>query len=217
LRGIVRIEQAGAAAFIIGTLAMVGVMALHPSGVSHAPEAGTVLQLGFIVHAVAIAVAPILTFGAFILSRSIGLANAASVLAFFFYAFGAIMVMLAAVMSGFVATRLIDMQLAATGADQQMLHALLRLEWILNQSFATLHVAFFSAAIALYALAWSGKGALAAAVQVTGFLIGIGIFAWLLSGTLVLNVHGMGAVVLAQGAWSILAAVGLLARTSAKE
>lgn len=212
-----RIEQAGAAALMIGTLAMLGVMALHPSGVPHSPEAGKLLQLGLVVHIVAIAVAPVLTFGAFALSRSIGFASPAAALAFFFYAFGALMVVLAATMSGFVATRLIDMQMAATGADQQMLHAVLRLEWLLNQSFATLHVAFFSAAIALYALAWSGKGALAAAVQVAGFLVGIGIFAWLVSGTLVLNVHGMGAVVLAQGAWFVLAALGLLARGPAKE
>jgi hypothetical protein len=35
-------------------------------------------------------------------------------------------------------------------------------------------------------------------------MIGVGVFAWLVSGALELNVHGMGAVVIAQGLWSRL-------------
>lgn len=206
------IERAGALALILGTLAMLGVMALHPSGVPHNAEAGRVILLGIVVHGVAIAVAPMLTFGMFTLTRSIGFAKPAASLGFFFYLFGAVAVMLAATMSGLVAPRLIQALAAATGPDKELLHGLLRLEWYLNQSFATLHVGFFSAALVLYALAWPEKGVLAAAIQIVGFIAGIGIFAWLVSGTLTLNVHGMGAVVLAQGAWFILAALGLLAR-----
>lgn len=212
-----KIERAGALALILGTLAMLGVMGLHPSGVPHNADAGRVILLGIVVHGVAIAVAPVLTFGTFALTRSIGIANPAASLAFFFYLFGAITVMLAATMSGLVAPRLIQALTAATGADKDLLHGLLRLEWYLNQSFATLHVGFFSAAIAFYAFAWPEKGLLAAAVKIVGFIVGIGVFAWLVSGTLTLNVHGMGAVVILQGVWFVLAAVGLLARPSAPE
>jgi hypothetical protein len=211
-----RLETAGALALIAGTAAMVAVMALHPSGVpsGHAAEVAGTLRLGVVVHAVAIAVAPLLTFGAFVLTRSIGFAVAPAALAFFLYLFGALAVMLAATMSGLVAPRLIEAQLAATGADQSMVHALLRLEWYMNQAFATLHVALFSGAIVLWALAWPGRGILAAAIQVIGLIAGLGVFAWLVSGTLTLDVHGMGAVVLAQGAWLVLAAFGLLTRKS---
>lgn len=205
------IERAGAAALILGTLAMLGVMALHPSGVAHTPDSAKTLQLAFVVHAVAIASAPALTFGMFVLSRSIGFEQPAASLAFFFYLFGAIAVMLAATMSGFVATRLIESGMTE-GADQAMTHGLLRLEWQLNQAFATLHVALFSIAIALCALCWPERGLLAAAIQTVGLLVGAGIFAWLVSGTLTLNVHGMGAVVLAQGLWFILAGLGLANR-----
>ncbi|HJU41129.1 MAG TPA: hypothetical protein VJ724_16280, partial [Tahibacter sp.] len=166
-----------------------------------------------VVHGVAIAAAPVLTFGMFALSRSIGFAKPASALAFFFYLFGAIAVMLAATMSGLVAPRLIE-ALMMPSADKDLLHGLLRLEWFLNQSFATVHVALFSGAIALYAAAWPDRGPLAAVVQIAGFLVGIGVFAWLASGTLTLNVHGMGAVVIMQGAWFILAGVGLAFRPS---
>lgn len=206
------IERAGALALILGTVAMLGVMALHPSGVPHDADAGRVMLLGIVVHGVAIAVAPVLTFGMFALSRSIGFANPAASLAFFFYLFGAITVMLAATMSGLVAPRLIQSLTAATGADKDLMHGLLRLEWYLNQSFATLHVAFFSGALVLYALAWPEKGVLAAAIQIAGFLVGLGVFGWLVSGTLTLNVHGMGAVVVAQGAWFVLAGIGLWRR-----
>lgn len=210
-----KLERAGAMALIVGTVAMVGVMALHPSGVSgHAGEVAKTLRLGVIVHAVAIATAPLLAFGFFALTRSIGFGNAPATLAFFFYLFGAVAVMLAATMSGLVAPRLIEAQRAAAGADQAMIHALLRLEWYLNQSFATLHVAMFSGAIALWALSWPDKGILAAAIQIAGLVVGLGIFAWLVSGALDLNVHGMGAVVLAQSAWIVLAAFGLLSRNA---
>lgn len=205
-------ERAGALALIFGTLAMLGVMALHPSGIPHSADADRVMLLGIVVHGVAIAVAPVLTFGAFALTRSIGFEKPWASLALFFYLFGAIAVMCAATMSGLVAPRLIQSLAAATGAEKDLLHGLLRLEWYLNQSFATLHVAFFSAALVFYALAWPEKGVLAAAIQIVGFVVGLGVFAWLVSGTLTLNVRGMGAVVFAQGAWFVLAGIGLWRR-----
>ena len=205
------IERAGAAALILGTIAMLGVMALHPSGVAHADEAAKTLLLGRIVHDVAIGAAPALTFGLFALTRSIGFDRPGASLAFFFYLFGALTVMLAATMSGLIAPRLMELQLAKP-AEQAEIHNLLRLEWFMNQAFATLHVALFSIAIALWSLVWPERGVLAAAIQIVGLLVGVGILAWLFSGMLTLNVHGMGAVVIAHGAWIILAAIGLAAR-----
>jgi len=210
----VKIEQAGAAALILGTVVTIGLMALHPSGI-HGADAGeiaAILHLNVLVHGTAIAAAPLLTFGMFALTRNISFANAPAALAFFFYVFGALAVMLAATMSGIVATRLFEALNEAAGASQDAIRELLRLEWYLNQAFATLHVTLFSAAIALWAFAWPAKGALAAAIQVTGLLVGVGILVWFASGSLPLNVHGVGAVVLAHGVWTILAAIGLLSR-----
>jgi hypothetical protein len=207
-----KLEEAGAAALIAGTIAMIGVMALHPTGIGHADDVAKTLRLGLIVHAIAIGGAPLLTFGAFALTRSIGFDKPLASLGFVAYAFGAVAVMLAATMSGLVAPRLIETLSAASVSEQSLTHGLLRLEWYLNQSFATLHVALFSAALIAWSLAWPDKGALAAAVQIVGLAAGAGILAWLFSGALTLDVHGMGAVVLAHGAWFALAAFGLLAR-----
>jgi hypothetical protein len=215
----VKIEQTGAAALILGTLATIGVMAFHPTGVhaGHAGEIAAMLRVNALVHGTAIVAAPLLTFGTFVLTRSIGFANAPAAMAFFAYLFGALAVMLAASMSGLVAPRLMESLSETTGAAQETVRALLRLEWYLNQAFATLHVALFSGAIALWALGWPDKGVLAAAIQITGLVVGVGIFGWLASGALTLDVHGMGAVVLTQGAWTILAAFGLLARAGKRE
>ena len=207
-------EQAGALALILGTVAMIGVMALHPSGhvSGHAGEVARILRLGVVVHAIAIGAAPLLTFGFFALTHSIGFDKPLASLALVIYAFGAVAVMLAATMSGLVAPKLIELQMANAGGEQPIVHGLAQLEWFMNQSFATLHVALFSVAIALWALAWPDKGVLGSLIQISGLVVGIGIFAWLVSGTLELNVHGMGAVVLAQGAWTILAGVALARR-----
>jgi len=193
-------ERAGAIALIAGTLAMIAVMAHHPEGIHQGPGAAAMLRLGVIVHALAIASTPVLTFGMFALTRYLT-ATPAATLAFVFYVFGALAVMLAASMSGLVAPRLIE-----AGAS----HDLLRFGWYLNQAFATIHVGMFSAAILFYALAWGSKSLMAAVVQIAGFIIGLGILAWLVSGTLTLNVQGMGAVVFAQGLWIVLAAVAML-------
>lgn len=196
-------ERAGAVALITGTLVMMAVMGLHPEGIHAGPGADAKLRLGVIVHALAIATAPVLTFGMYAVTRYLG-ATPAATFAFVCYVFGALVVVLAASMSGLVAPRLM-----AAGVDRD----LLRFGWYLNQAFATVHVAMFSAAILFYALAWRAKGVTAAAVQILGFIVGLGVLAWLVSGTLTLNVHGMGTVVLAQGFWIILAAWAMLTQT----
>jgi len=196
-------ERAGAVALIAGTLAMIIVMAHHPEGIHQGPGAAAMLRIGVIVHAMAIAATPVLTFGMFAVTRYLG-ATPAATLAFIFYAFGGLTVILAATMSGLVAPRIIE-----AGAD----HDLLRFGWYLNQAFATIHVGMFSAAILFYALSWGSKGVMVAVVQVTGFVIGLGVLAWLVSGTLTLNVQGMGMVVLAQGLWFVLAAFAMLTQS----
>ncbi|MFO1186555.1 MAG: hypothetical protein U1E87_03320 [Alphaproteobacteria bacterium] len=153
-----------------------------------------------------------LTFGFFAAARNLGFDRPIPVLAFVCYAFGAMSVLLAASMSGLVAPRLIEARAGATGNEEEMIHQLLHLEYALNQAFATLYVGLVSAAILLFTLAWSGQGFLGATVRLLGVVVGAGMFAWLVSGTLKLNVHGMGAVVIAQGVWTILAAFALLAR-----
>lgn len=207
------IERAGALALIVGTVAMAGVMVLHPTahGAASPEQATAMLRIGVIVHAIAIASAPLLTFGFVALTRSAGWQNPLAVLALTNYAFGAIAVMIAAAMSGLVAPKLMSWQMQSP-SDQNMIHGLAHLEFYINQAFATIHAALFSIAIILWAVSWPARGALAAAVQIVGLVSGVGVLAWLFSGTLKLDVHGMGAVVLAQSVWILIAAIALWLR-----
>jgi hypothetical protein len=186
-------------------------MAVHPSGhiQGSTEEVAHTLRLGVIVHAAAIATAPLLTFGTFVLTRAIGFEKPAATLAFVTYAFGAFAVMLAAAMSGLVAPKLIAAQIGAGAAEQTLIHGLARFEWYLNQAFAQLHVAFFSGAILLWSLGWPERGIAAAAVQIAGVVVAAGALTWLIMGTPTTSVHGMGAIVVAQGAWLILAALAM--------
>lgn len=205
------VRKAGAGALILGAFAMVGVMAVHPTG--HGAQTSAHLMLiGKVVHGVAIALVPVLVFGFYAFTRRIGFERPLAVLAFITYALGGITVMIAATMSGLVAPMLIEGRRSGEfSAD--MAHGLAHLEWYMNQSFATLHVALFSGAFVLWAIAWPGKGLMSGVFRILGLIVGAGVFAWLVSGTLVLNVHGMGAVVLAQSLWTLLAAIALLRST----
>ena len=212
-------ERAGAAVLILGAVASVVVMAFHPT---HAAMSGhdteqiaATMRLSGLVHGMALATAPVLTFGFFIFSRHIGFERLLGMLAFFFYAFGAIAVMVAATMSGLVSPRLIMAHMDTATADKAVLAGLGRIVWWFNQSFAALHVALTSVAIALWALVWPGKGVLGVLIRVLGLAVGIGVLAWLLSGTLELDTHGMGAVVVAQGIWILAAATGMWMRAKA--
>lgn len=206
------IERAGALALGLGTLAMVAVMATHPSG--HVPSdpllAAHVRLAGIVVHALAIGVVPLLVFGGYAITRLAGFDKPLAVLALAFYAFGGVAVLGAAAMSGFVQTRIMERYAAAAAADQAALHMQSQLVWFINQAFANIHVALFSVAIVLWSLAWPGKGLLQTAIQFAGLLIGLGVIAWQVSGLLTLDVFGMGAVVLAQAVWFALAVAGLV-------
>lgn len=151
-----------------------------------------------------------LAFGFVALTRFIGFQRPLAVLALTFYAFGTVAVMGAATMSGFVMPQLVEAAHAPGAAQTGVYYqGLAQLTHWLNQGFAHVHVALMSVALALYALAWPGKGVPAWAMRGLGLVVGVGVLAWQLSDTLVLNVHGMGAVVIAHGVWTLAAAAAL--------
>lgn len=196
------VQKAGALALVGGMIAYIALMAAHPS---HA-EGGPVIAgiaLNSLVHGTAILAAPVLLFGAVALTQWLGFNRPLPLLALCFYAIGTAAVMGAASMSGLVMAQLVTAAhthgAAASGVPFQGLANLTH--WI-NQAFAHIHTAMMSIAVLLWSLAWP-KGWV---IRVLGLVIGIGTLAWQLSGTLMLNVHGMGAVVLLQAIWTISAA-----------
>lgn len=203
-------RRAGAWALVLGMLGYIAVMAAHPSHAGGAPIIGAI-SLNGLVHGAAIAIAPLLLFGATMLSRHISFERPLAVLALSFYAVGAVAVMLAATMSGFVMPEIAAAahapDAAASGTNFQALAALTR--W-LNQAFAHLHTALMCVAIFAWSLAWPGRTSGAWALRILGFAVALGILGWQLSGALTLDIHGMGAVVIGQAVWIIAAAAAML-------
>jgi hypothetical protein len=191
--------RAGAWAIVAGTIASVALMAAHPSSV------GTLrigpFDINVIVHAVAVLATPLLVFGAFALTKFIDRPLAG--LALSFYVFACVAIMSAATMSGFVMTQLVNAahtpSASRTGIDFQSLANLTHWQ---NQAYANVYTGLAAIAVLFWSMAWRG----ATVQRVLGLIVGGGTLAWMLTGTLTLNIHGMMAVTLGQAIWMLFAA-----------
>ncbi len=206
-------ERAGALALVFGMLAYIAIMAAHPSHASGPPIIGAI-TLNALVHGAAIVIAPVLAFGAAMLTRHLGFERPLAVLGLSFYAFGTVTVMLAATMSGFIMPEVVAAAHAPDLAQGESYRQFAHYTFWLNQAFANTHAALMSLGILCWSLAWPGKTIGAWALRVLGVAVGLGVLAWQMSGTLVLDIHGMGAVVLAQAVWTIAAATALVRQSA---
>jgi hypothetical protein len=215
-------EKAGAWALILGALSFIGLMVAHPSHVEGAPIIGA-LTLSSIVHGTAFATQPILLFGFWSLTRWIGERPLAQ-LGLCFYGLAAMLTILAASMSGLIIPQIIAVAHHAQGAvmpgpvDPNSLQPLANYSVWLNRSFASVHVVYFAVAMLLWSIAWSRQSILGWIVRTVGALVGVGVIAWAVSGTMTLEAqHGALMVTLVQMTWTLLAAAAMLMSRDAKE
>jgi hypothetical protein len=208
-------EKAGAWALILGALSYIALMAVHPSHSDGGAIVGP-LTLNAIVHGTALAMNPVLLFGFWQLSDWIG-ARALARVALCFYALGAVLVVLAGSMSGLVIPEIISVAHHAPGAlipgpvDPHTLQPLANYSVWLNRIFAGVHAVYFAVAMLLWSIAWSRNGALSWIVRSVGVLVGLGIIAWAVSGTMTLEAqHGALLVTVVQMLWTLLAAAAML-------
>ncbi|MEZ5959965.1 MAG: hypothetical protein R3C30_05990 [Hyphomonadaceae bacterium] len=213
------LDRGGAVALILGSIAYITLMAVHPTHAGGAPLLGH-LSLSALVHGTALAMAPVLAFGYVALTSRLGVNRAIPVLGLCFALLGIVFGMLAGTMSGLIIPEI--MQAAHAGqhpgpmpADPEALRAQLQAAanytvW-LNRSFAQVHYAMFSVAMILWSLAWTGRGVAGWIVRGLGALIGVAILAWQISGTSNLEAgHGALVVTLGQSLWTLMAASLLL-------
>lgn len=199
-----RRETLGGTALILGAVSGLVTMALHPTGHEVAGGQGA---RSIAVHALALFGVPLSVYGAFVLTRLLAAREALAELALSFYGAGAVALVLAATASGFIATSQIAGMAESAGAERVVRTALLESTHDWNQAFTQIFVAASSLAIALWSIAILRTRLLSRRAAVYGLLVaGIALIA-LLSGHLRLDIHGFGALVLAQAVWSI--ALGL--------
>jgi len=204
-----KLNTAGGIALIGGSAAYVGLMAMHPSHGGGAPILGP-FSLSGLVHGTALTMKPVLFFGAIALTRWQGFDRPLPLLALCFYGLSAVFTMLAGAMSGLMFPYM--MQAAhEPGANIDTIHDFARYTMWLNRSFAQVHVDMVAFAMLIWSLGWRGGGAFGWAVRLVGVAVALGVLGWQMSGTLNLEAHqGALWVTLGEGAWTILAAIGLL-------
>lgn len=201
-------DRSAAIALVAGTVAGLLTMALHPTGhdiVSNAAT-GDVNTLNMAVHSLALAGQPLLLAGLLALTHRLRDARALAVLAYVSFAFAVAAVMVAAVASGFLAPAAVAGFDGADATERTAMLNALHYTGQLNQAFARVHVIFSGVAIVLWSVAFIRTRELSRGLGVYGAIAGVAQAVGVLSGTLRLDIHGFGLVVLTQGVWLVLVA-----------
>lgn len=181
-----------AALLIAGVLLPLLVLVMHPSGHDLADDpSGRMRAVNALVHGIAIACLPLLATGLAGLCTWLRW-SATATLAFAIYLIVSTCNLLAAMMSGFVAPRLLS-----GGATPNA--SLLHFTHDINQAFATSAVVAAGVAFVLWSLALHRRGKTWLAAL--GVVIGIVQVASILSGLLQLDVKGILLATALQAAW----------------
>lgn len=193
-------DRAGGIALIASATGFIITMALHPTGRElRAPgQFQHVMRLGVAVHSLALACLPVAFFGALVLSQRLDALGAIVT-----YGFGVVAVMSAAICSGFVAPAVAS-QMPAGG---DIWRVLFMYTGMLNQGFALVYVIASAAAIVLWSIAMRSR---AKVLGIVGIVLGPLIGLVIVTHTIGLDVHGFGAIVLAEGAWFIACGIWML-------
>jgi len=192
-------------ALIAGSAAMVITMAIHPRGLASTPEeAEAVARMLIAVHSLALAAVPVLFLGAWGLSRRLDAPDRTAMAALVIFAFGAIAVTNAAVFDGLVTPSLIRRIVFAAPDKKDGWQVAMRYNFELNQAYARLYAVASALAILLWSAVIVRKGQLSRAVGIYGCILGPVIVAGIGSGLLAPNVHGFGALIVAQAAWFVV-------------
>jgi hypothetical protein len=205
-----------AAAFLLvaGSAAGLVTMVTHPTGHDVIRNASmddpNTLVRG--VHALALVGQPLLLAGTLGLSTHLRSQRALATTAWLFFAMAAVAVLIAAAASGFVAPQVLRGFAQADEAARATMLSALRYTGALNQAFAQIYVLLTGMALVLWSAAiWRGRE-LPRGLAVYGAVVGVAFVVGIIAGVLPLDIHGFGAVVLAQSVWMVVGAVTLRRR-----
>lgn len=214
------LDRWGAGALILGSIAYIALMAVHPQHIG--PPVLGHLSLSALVHGTALFIGPMFAFGYWVLAARLGLDRGLPGIGLAFALIGIVFGMFAGTMSGLVIPEIMQAGHITHGQvqhgapiDPEALRRQLQAQanytvW-LNRSFAQVHYAMFSLAMICWCIAWTQRGVAGWVVRVLGLLLGVGVLAWQLSGHSNLEAqHGALMVTLAQYLWTLIAASLLL-------
>jgi hypothetical protein len=200
-----------AAATVLEILAMAHHPSVHTADVAEAVRIISQLApLGAWVHGTLQALLLIVAYGLseFVLRRGIErpLIRAGAIA----YAAGIIVMIGAAMVSGFIITGLMTLTPHTTPTDLQINTQLLVLCRVLNQSCANFGAVAMSAGIALWSLDLLRDAGAPRMIGVLGLLVGVSPALALMFGLMHLDVPGMTAVLVLQAVWNVAVGVGMI-------
>jgi len=185
-------EKAAGISLFASAIALMATMASHPTGRELIEHGGTQAAVS---HSLGLISIPLALFGFLIVTRILRRVPNLAVFAFITYAVGAMAMLIAATLSGFVASAVVN--------DDVLFHY----TGYLNRSFATVGVVAISLAILLWSIAMIGERLW---IAVLGLAIGGATIIAVGSGRLRLNLHGFAIVAISQAIWTICVAVWML-------
>ncbi|HWQ85955.1 hypothetical protein [Brevundimonas sp.] len=193
--------KAGSTALILGWLAYIGLMAVHPTHLG-GPSLGHV-DLNDAVHWTALLISPVLASGYVGMARRLDLSRPLPLLGLCFMLFSLVAGMAAGTLNGLVMPEVLR-STAEQETSADSLEALRHLVWWTNQGFAAIHYTLAAMGTGLLGLAWMRQpgGRL---LGIAGVAVATGFLVWLATGLWRPDVHGALAVVLAIGVWTISA------------
>jgi hypothetical protein len=199
-----------AIALILGSIGGILTMIAHPIGTDVAPTNENALhgiQLGIMVHALAVASVMIQSFGLLGFCRKLGLERPIVSAALVIYGFSAVAVMCAAVLDGFGATALAKDALSADEPTRKLLSLLSHYNYYVNQGFAKVFLVGSSVAVII----WSGLlmklSRFGKIIGGLGCIIGSICLILFAAGHLQTDRHGFGLFFFVQSVWMVLTAV----------
>lgn len=209
-------QRIHAAALIIGMLAGLLTMAIHPTSLDLHASAESITHVNHIntvTHILGLASIPVTLLGAFGISSRIGWNNITGLSAFIVYCFASIAVMLAAVADGLIGSSLAQEAINVDDSKRQLLMMALHYNFQLNQALAKVYVAGSSCAFILWSIALTRLGKSTSVLGIVGGVVGLCGLIVVLGGHIQMNAHGFGLVVLVQAIWIVLVAIWLFRET----
>jgi hypothetical protein len=196
---------------LIAALLEVAAMAHHPAVQTPDPleAAREMVALSFpaaLVHGLLITLMLLISYGCAVLASGRGLARPLIGIGSIFYGAGVVVMIGAALVSGFVLSDLARWLPHATAADRPGLESFFILCRVLNQTCAKFGVVAMSVGIACWSLDLLGTSGIRRVVGAWGCLVGIVPVLALPLRWIHLDVHGMAQVVALHAAWYVAVA-----------
>lgn len=194
-------------ALIAGSFGAIITMAIHPTaGGPLTPEQVAHLALvSAVAHSLGMVSFVFIFLGACGLARRIAAADRIAFAGLVTFGFACVAVLIATAVSGFIVPDIMRRMAHDVPAASQQWRMIITSIFQINQAFSRIYTVAASLAIILWSASAFRNGGLSRKVAAYGCVIAPLIIVGILIGHLRMDVHGMGAVVLGQAIWFVVA------------